>query len=157
MARTETLRPAGPMRPTAYTRRLEALAVYAYGAEFLRVALKAGSGLVRLYLLGHALELLLKSYLLSEGLTPGQLRKHYGHNLAKLLRDAKQHRVEQLVSISAALEADINAFSRVYASKRLEYFSALDLLAPWTVPSERRLKAFVQLFAKRLKAHLPQP
>jgi hypothetical protein len=145
------------MRKTDYTRRLEAWAVYAYGAEFLRVATKAGSGLVRAYLFGHALELLLKAYLLSRGKTPSQLRESFGHNLAALLSEAKQSGLGNLISISPQLEEDLKAFSEVYASKRLEYFSTLDLLAPWRLPEQSRLARFVRGLAKQLNANLPRP
>jgi hypothetical protein len=157
MQRVVTATPRGSMRKTDYMRRLEAQAVYAYGLEFLRVALKSGSELVRPYLLGHALELFLKAYLLNSGYTPTQLRTSYGHNIAKLLRGSKQNDLEHLVRISVPLESDIEQFSAIYASKRLEYFSSLDLLSPWRLPAERRMIAFVQLFARKLKSYLPKP
>jgi hypothetical protein len=42
------------------------------------------------YLMGHALELGLKAYLLHHGLTPNQIKRELGHDLLKCLAHAEK-------------------------------------------------------------------
>src|SRR5437016_14112239 len=67
-----------------------------YAREFLQAALKTGSSLVRAHLMGHALELLLKTYLLSSGYGERQIRK-LGHNLTRILAEARTRSEERRV------------------------------------------------------------
>src|SRR5437867_1710053 len=80
---------------------LRNLRTFRDGQEFYRTAQKVGSPLVQAYLLGHALELFFKSFLMKAGLTATALRhKPYGHNLVKLLAAAKTKNLESIVRIT---------------------------------------------------------
>jgi hypothetical protein len=135
---------------------LEARAVLAYGQDFLTTGRKAGSLLVRAYLVGHGLELLFKSYLLHSGLRPTQL-KHIGHKLTKLLAECTKHGLASIVTISPQLVSDVTLFDAVYAAKRLEYFSLLDMLSPPRIPDLARTQQFAAKLSKALDKALPHP
>lgn len=77
---------------SAYALSLRNFATFRYAQEFHATAQKTGAPVVRTYLLGHAIELYLKAFLLRAGLTSTALRskKNYGHNLDKLLTEAKK-------------------------------------------------------------------
>lgn len=133
------LKASGPGFWTDHARRERNLVAYAYAREFHRTSLKTGSLLVRAYLLGHALELDLKTYLLTCGVEERHLAKKFGHRLDRLLDAAKTHGVNGLVRVSPELVDDMAAFSQVYGDKDLEYFSILHLVAPPRLPNLRRL------------------
>src|SRR5687767_942943 len=120
---------------TDHARRERNIAFYVYAREFYRTSQKTGSPLVRAYLLGHALELFLKTYLLACGVEERDLAKKFGHRLDKLLTSAKVYGLDHVVPVSPQLVADMTAFSHVYGAKDLEYFSILHLVAPPRLPN----------------------
>lgn len=74
------------------TMNLQALEAQVSASIFLNSALSLDDGgafAPQYVLLIHAIELALKGVLLSVGITEDQLRKNYGHNLQKLLREAR--------------------------------------------------------------------
>ncbi|SRR6266545_626820 len=124
-----------------------------YAREFLQAALKTGSPLVRAYLLGHSLELVLKTYLLTTGYGEKEIRK-LGHNLSRILAASKSAGVEKLVRISPEMEKDLAEFSTVYASEGLRYFSILFLLAPPRLPDLRRLFRLARTLDQQVTNHV---
>jgi hypothetical protein len=95
--------------------------------------------IVSYYLLGHAAELLLKSYLHKQGVPISELKKDYGHDLAELVRRSSAFDVgvelPQIASLSLA-----------YSEKRLEYrrrcqtsFPPLDALLSEVSQLQRRV------------------
>lgn len=149
-----SLKSSGPTFWTDSARGERDKKFYIYAHEFHRAALKTGSPLVKAYLLGHALELFLKTYLLTHGIEERDLKnKEFGHRLAKLLGESRRLGLDRVLRVSPELVADITAFGRVYGAKDLEYFSILHLLVPPRLPNLRRLVRFAQSFDKKLGDH----
>ncbi len=141
----------GPGRWSTYSLGLRIDAFYRYGHEFHRVAIKTGSPLVRYYLIGHALELFLKAYLFHRGMTASTLKKRdFGHNLKRLLDECVRCRLTDHFRVSLRLQSDIAVFTDIYASKKLEYFSLLDVFVPPRLPHMLRLCRFVALLDREL-------
>jgi hypothetical protein len=144
----------GVWHPTKHTLRIVRVGMCRYAEEFYRAALKTRSLPVRAHLLGHALELYLKTYLLNRGIKLAMLKRQpYGHNIARLLDACIEHDLGKDFRISPELIAEIRSFSIVYTSKGLEYFSPLFLLAPPKLTRLDRIRRFIaQLDAKMLKS-----
>jgi hypothetical protein len=113
-----------------------------YAKDFHSAALKAGSILVRCYLLGHALELYMKLFLLNAGARVSDLHVEYGHNLSKLLRECEAQGLSGHTHVSTALRLDLQSFNRFYQTKALEYFSPLAFLGPPRLKNANRLFRF---------------
>jgi len=135
---------------TKYALKLRTRAMYGYAVEFHTAALKTGSPLVRAYLLAQTLELYLKSFLLSRGVTSGELKTAYGHNLTRLLADARKRGLHQLTTVSSATESALSGLDTLYRSGRLRYFTLLVLVSPSVMPDFRRLFRFAQTLRKNL-------
>jgi hypothetical protein len=138
-------------RWSAHALRLQAFATFRYAQDFHHTATKAGSNLVRAYLLGHAVEMYLKAYLLHAGLSATTLkRKPFGHNLDRLLIEAKTRGFTSHLRITPALEADIALLNQVYP-ETLRYFSLLHLFVPPHIPALARLFRFAKSTEQALK------
>lgn len=139
---------------TDYSKRQRNRVFLGYALDFLQTSMKAGSPLVRAYLLGHALELLLKTYLLTTGdYGERALKDDFRHNLSKLLSACGTKGLGNLVRVSPELVADLKPFSDLYRSKALEYFSILYLVAPLRIPDTRRVARFTHTMARALQAY----
>ena len=97
--------------------------------------------LVTYYLLGHATELLLKSFLFKRGDSIEYLRLRLGHKIAELVRRARTKGLPESIPLRNALQ-----LSMVYSGKQTEYrqkhaasFPPLDLL----LDEARGLQAYV--------------
>jgi hypothetical protein len=144
----------GPGRWSTHALSLRNFATFRYGQEFYRTAQKTGSPMVRAYLLGHALELFFKSYLMKMGLTTTTLkRKPYSHDLVKLLAAARANNLESIVHVSPELEKSTAELAAVYP-ETLRYFSLLDLFGPPRLPSLVRLFRFAKALNEGLERHL---
>lgn len=74
------------------------------------------------YLVGHSIELSLKSYLAAKGYTTRVLRsKPYGHDLQALLIECRKRKLGREVKLSEHQLNAIKIFSDTYKSKKLEY------------------------------------
>jgi hypothetical protein len=73
-----------------------------------------------LYLIGHSIELSLKAYLLSNGVTLREI-KHFGHNLHTCIRKAKELGLLNHVKFSVAEEGAFEILDGLYSTKQLEY------------------------------------
>lgn len=74
-----------------------------------------------LYLIGHAMELSLKAFLLHQGVTLRELKTHFGHDIGKCLKKAKELKLLDLVEFD---DHELSAFSvlnTLYSTKQLEY------------------------------------
>ena len=144
---------AGVGHPTKHALKIRRIGMCRYAEEFYHAAVKTRSLPVRAHLLGHALELYLKTYLLNCGMKLTKLKsRRYGHNIASLLDECLRHGIERDFRISPELRTDINRFSVVYASKGLEYFSLTFLFVPPKLPRLDRVQRFIaQLDGKMLK------
>lgn len=76
-----------------------------------------------LYLLGHALELCLKAFLLAKGIPLRDVRdsKKYGHKLHSAMRKAKELGLGQLVELQPEEDAAFELLDDLYSTKQLEY------------------------------------
>lgn len=147
---------AGAARPTRYTRRLRNLVVFRYAKEFHSVALKAGSPIVRAYLLGHALELYLKAFLLKSGINSTDLKNKFGHRLDRLLTVAETHGIGKQVHLSVQLRQDITKLNAVYSSQALQYFSLAHIFINPTIPPLARLFRFAGVLRETVRKLLEQ-
>ena len=151
MGRIIQVKSTGKARLSNYSRRVRRLGIYAYGHEFYDMARKTRRSPVKSYLLGHALELFLKSFLMKKGRILEDLKKDFGHRIDRLLKEACKHDVEDCFRISDELKADLAVFSKLYAGKDYEYFSILAWIFRQQQPDTRRLFRF----AKELDNKLP--
>lgn len=135
---------------TNHARSLRNYATYKYAQDFHKTAMKTGSPVVRAYLLGHALELYLKAFLLQSGLSSTVLKRKYSHNLDKLLAESKLKGIEKTVRISKQMEDDIASLNTVYP-ETLRYFSLLHLLTQPRIPSLARLFRLAASMSKKLE------
>jgi hypothetical protein len=74
------------------------------------------------YLVGHSIELSLKSYLAAKGYKTEELRsKKYGHDLEALLIECRKKKLGREAKLSKHQVTAIKLFSNTYKSKKLEY------------------------------------
>lgn len=104
-----------------------------FASEFYEAAIGADDTLGRrpghetiatipvLYLIGHSMELSLKAFLLHQGVTLRELKTHFGHDLGRCLKKAKELNLLDLVALD---DHELSAFSvlnTLYSTKKLEY------------------------------------
>ena len=78
--------------------------------------------LVAYYLVGHSVELALKTFLIGRGVSIELLRgRKYGHNLAALLTECRRRRMGTVVKLSARELNVIRLINEMYVAKELEY------------------------------------
>ncbi|PTQ74704.1 hypothetical protein C8R26_12637 [Nitrosomonas oligotropha] len=95
------------------------------------------------YLVGHSIELSLKSFLLHNGISLRELRSsHYGHNLHACLRKGKELGLLNHVQFTAQENSAFETLNALYSTKQLEYI----------VTGEKRFPIFghIELFAVKL-------
>jgi hypothetical protein len=73
-----------------------------------------------LYLIGHAIELSLKAFLLSKGVDLKQI-KNLGHNLHDALRKAKELGLLENFKFNTVEESAFEMLNELYKTKQLEY------------------------------------
>jgi len=112
--------------------RTTPLGMIRYAHEFMEAALavdekignQAGFEIVApipvLYLAGHSIELSLKAYLLSHGVSLRELRR-YGHNLHASFRKAKELGLLSHVQFTVSEEGAFEILDGLYSTKQLEY------------------------------------
>lgn len=140
---------------SAYAKRLRDYATYCYAEDFHLAAQKTRSPVVRAYLLGHAIELYLKAFLLRAGLAGSLLKskKKYGHNIDALLAEARNREIEKLIHISQQTIDDLSKLNGLYPES-LRYFSMIHLLNQPSIPSLARLFRFASTLKKGLKEYV---
>ncbi len=122
---------------------------WSYAREFLSAAnavkkpLKSHMGasdykllLPAYYLVGHSIELSLKSFLLAKGYKVAELKqKSYGHNLEELLAETRRRKLGRLVKLSKEEDRAIKLLSKTYSGKKLEYmeYGNYQLLKYWYI------------------------
>ena len=74
------------------------------------------------YLIGHSIELSLKSFLLSRGLKIDELKSNkYGHNLSVLLSESRRRKLGNIVKLTQRERKAIELLNVFYFTKELEY------------------------------------
>jgi hypothetical protein len=78
------------------------------------------------YLYCRSLELVLKAFLLVEGVSKDELKKRsLGHDLSKILLKAKALGLEKTIPLVAGWEIEIRKANAYYADKGFEYFDVV--------------------------------
>ena len=72
-------------------------------------------------MVGQAVELALKAFLLSKGVSLRKLRMDYGHKLHRSLRKSKELGLEQVVQLSDEEHSVLALLDDVYSTKQLQY------------------------------------
>lgn len=103
------------------------------------------------YLIGHAIELLLKSFLLARGETIEILRsqKKYGHNLEKLLMEASRRKLGCFVKLKQSEKRLIILLNTSYMQKEFEYFE----LGYISIPKYKPLVEIANKLCSGIKAY----
>jgi hypothetical protein len=132
-------------------------AEYLHSAEILMNApvTKINVSLVIYYLLGHAAELLMKSFLYNAGLPIKQIKKNFGHDLDKLVIEVQSIGLHPPLALPQILALD-----KYYKAKNTEYrqlkakaFPSKDLLLEEIRALSSRV--FNQIYATPSKAKTP--
>lgn len=79
------------------------------------------NAIVAYYLVGHSIELSLKSYLYAKNYNKNKLRNKFGHDLSKLLIECKKRMIGREVKLKKKEMAGIDLLSSTYKSKKFEY------------------------------------
>ena len=113
--------------------RTTSIGMARYATEFFEAALAADDKLGRtegyeitapipvMFLVGQAVELALKAYLLAKGVGVRELRRNYGHELHRSLRKAKELGLADVVALSAEEEGVLGLLDSLYSTKQLQY------------------------------------
>ena len=115
--------------------RISPFGFWRYGKEFLDAAKKVKDPTHRqhildetaptpaYFLVGHSIELSLKSFLLSRGEKIEILRSQkFGHNLEALLKESKRRKLGREVKVTQKEKLIILILNENYKKKNLEYF-----------------------------------
>ncbi|PHS20417.1 MAG: hypothetical protein COA86_00230 [Kangiella sp.] len=102
------------------------------------------------YLLGHGLELLLKSYLLSKGESIKTLRNKYGHDLDKLFDESIKKDIQSYFLITNDEITLLKLLNFSYSIKELEYFKS----GTKKLPKYSSLCEFSLKFAKNIEKYI---
>ncbi|MDR7334387.1 hypothetical protein [Roseateles asaccharophilus] len=104
-----------------------------YATDFFRAAIAADDVLGKhagyeliapipvMFLVGQAIELALKAYLLHKGVELKRLRQDFGHEIHRALRKAKELGLFDAVPLTPEDEATVELLNSLYASKQLQY------------------------------------
>lgn len=115
--------------------RISALGFHRKGREFMEAAFSVkapteknpfldSAPFTAYYLLGHSLELLLKSFLIGRGTKISELRsRKYGHDLEKLLRESKRRKIGRELKFESLDGPLIQFLNLSYKPKLLEYYA----------------------------------
>lgn len=107
---------------------------------------------VKCYLIGHSIELSLKSFLFTVGFKRAD-RRRLNHDLEKALEAAQQNGLAAYIDISAHDRDQLQKANRLYSKKEFEYFESLETI--WD-PLDFDVDALAS-FAKRLYDAIEQP
>ena len=94
------------------------------GTALLKEHLQKGSrppGSVVYFLFGRGIELFLKAFLVALRDTAGNLRETYGHDLSRLLAEARRRKLGRYVPLKSSEVSAVKILSVSYADKQLEY------------------------------------
>ncbi len=100
---------------------------------------------------GRSIELGLKAFLMSKGVSPSVLKRKFGHNLTKLLREAQARGLSSLVGNTAMDVASVPLLSLDYASKRYEYRESG---GTYFIPDEALVSRFIRRLLRGIEFHL---
>ena len=126
MTRPVKLRGAAKLTASSHVRRTLPRAMFHLGIQFIASAYELKNEdqlrIVQTYLVGHAIELFQKSFLLTKELSTKKLRAKYGHNLEKLLEAALEHDFAEICPVSREVRDQLTTLNGLYQGKQFEYF-----------------------------------
>ncbi|WP_213770566.1 hypothetical protein [Bradyrhizobium sp. dw_78] len=99
------------------------------------------------YLLGHSIEVALKSFLLANGASPGTLKKKLGHNLARTARPVIAAGSNSVSPIVEEYLAAIDLLNHHYQVKEIEY----RVTGSKTFPAKETLFAFLDAVIPKIE------
>jgi hypothetical protein len=99
------------------------------------------------YLLGHSIEVALKSFLLANGASPRTLKKKLGHNLTKTARRVIAAKSNSVSPIVQEYLAAIDLLNHYYQAKELEY----RVTGTKTFPAKETLIAFLDAVIPKIE------
>jgi hypothetical protein len=101
------------------------------------------------FLVGHAIELSLKSFLRKRGVPVEELRsRKYGHDLEALVLEAKRRKLGTVVKLEPAEMKVIGLLNRTYKIKELEYL----VVGSKNLPSYEALLDLTEKFVMSLRS-----
>jgi hypothetical protein len=98
-------------------------------------------------LLGHSIEVAMKSFLLANGTSPGTLKKKLGHNLAKTARRVIAARSNSVSPIVQENLNSIDLLNHYYQAKEFEY----RVTGSKTYPQKEVLFAFLDAIIPKIE------
>jgi hypothetical protein len=106
------------------------------------------------FLWGRSIELLLKSYLLSVGVSIQRLRsKEFGHNLVALHKQACVQGIERLIGSDPKIAGLVQLLNFEYGSKRLEYRESGTM---YSIPDSKIARPIIRRLLKGIDHFLRQ-
>ena len=106
------------------------------------------------FLWGRVIELLLKSYLLSAGVSVDELRsRKYGHNLVALYREARARGIDSLIGAEPLIDGLVHLLNLEYGTKRLEYRESGTM---YRLPDSEPTRMIIRRMLKGIDFHLRQ-
>ncbi|MCK1717866.1 hypothetical protein [Bradyrhizobium sp. 141] len=99
------------------------------------------------YLLGHSIEVALKSFLLANGISHGTLKKKLGHNLSKTARRVINSSSNSVSPVVEEYLAAIDLLNHYYQAKELEY----RVTGTKTFPAKETLIAFLDAVIPKIE------
>ena len=134
---------------------------YTHGKEFFAAAEAVFSApkapiLPLAFLWGRTIELLLKSYLLTVGVSAIELRsRRFSHNLVALFEEARKRGIDDLLGGDPIDRGLIQLLNVEYGSKRLEYrHEWASYLLPDPVVTRRLIRKLLARINHRLGQHV---
>ena len=104
------------------------------------------------FLWGRTIELLLKSYLLSFGVSVERLRsREFGHNLVALYTEARTRGIDALIGSDSVLAGLMQLLNLEYGSKRFEYRESGTM---YSIPDAEIARAVIRRLLKGINFHL---
>jgi hypothetical protein len=145
--------------PGAVTVNISPLGFHIYACQFFRSARLARSHArkkfspVPYYLYCRALELLLKAFLLSKGVSAKELKSQaLGHDLSRCLKRANGEGLTAVFAISEPQASQLEMANAYYASKGFEYFNVANVARGYrNLPDLGALDALCSALADRLE------
>lgn len=123
MKKQMKLRPVSPLPPEPQAQSSWTLGnSYASAAVLLMHEGKADTFIPTLFLFLHALELYLKSFLFSRGVSDRELRG-VSHDLVACMRACRKHGLSKHVMLPRTAIVQVVRVNRYYSDKELEYFA----------------------------------
>jgi hypothetical protein len=90
-----------------------------------------------MFLVGQAIELALKAYLLAQGESLRSLRRDYGHELHRSVRKCKELGFQPLLQLSEEEAKVLALLDALYSSKQLQYIVTGSKVYPMFGPLQR--------------------